>query len=94
MPIASISLAISVAALVVSSTVAWLTLFRRGSLYMTQPALIGFLYDSEKPKVFMRTPLYATGKRGYVIEGLYLKIRQRQAKRAHSDSGCTVSATT
>jgi len=70
------SSAISILSLLVSSTVVWLTIFRRGSLYMTQPVLIAFVFENGKPKVFLRTLLYATGKRGYVIEGLYLKIER------------------
>src|SRR5713101_3945047 len=66
--------------LVVSITVAWLTLFRRGNLGMTRPVLIGFLYDlssqqSPSPKVFFRAMLFATGQRGHIVESLYLKVR-------------------
>jgi hypothetical protein len=61
-------------------TVAWLTLFRRGSLYMTQPVQLAFLYEAkQRPKIFLRTLLYATGKRGYVIEGLFLKVHHKEA---------------
>ncbi len=42
---------------------------------MTQPVQIAFLFEEKKPKVFLRTLLYATGKRGYVIEGLYVKLK-------------------
>lgn len=75
----SISALLSVLSLVVSITVAWLTLFRRGRLYMTQPVQIAFVFEAEKPKVFLRTLLYATGKRGYVVEGLFLKVRQPES---------------
>jgi TonB family protein len=64
----SISALLSVLSFVVSITVAWLTLFRRGRLYMTQPVQIAFVFEGDKPKVFLRTLLYATGKRGYVVE--------------------------
>jgi hypothetical protein len=67
---------VSVVSLVLSVTVAWLTLFRRGTLRMTQPVQVAFMYENDKPKVFLRTLLYATGKRGYVIEGLYVKVKQ------------------
>jgi hypothetical protein len=70
----SFSSIVSVTSLILSITVAWLTLFRRGTLHMTQPVQIAFLYENNKPKIFLRTLLYATGKRGYVIEGLYLKV--------------------
>ncbi|HWN99986.1 MAG TPA: hypothetical protein VNS63_12045 [Blastocatellia bacterium] len=36
------SIVISVSALVVSVTTAWLTLFRRGTIRMTQPTLVFF----------------------------------------------------
>jgi hypothetical protein len=65
---------ISVVSLLLSLTVAWLTLFRRGTLGMTKPMLIGFLYENEQPKVFFRAMLYATGKRGHIIEALYVKV--------------------
>lgn len=44
---------------------------------MTQPVLVGLLYDlpGKEPKVFFRAMLYATGKRGHIVESLYLKVR-------------------
>jgi hypothetical protein len=76
---ASASLLISVVSLLLSLTVAWLSLFRRGKLGMTQPMLIGFLHEGDQPKVFFRAMLYATGKRGHIIEALYLKVRQGES---------------
>lgn len=73
--IAGISLAVSI-------TVAWLTLLRRGALRMTQPIQIAFLYENgTNAKIFLRTLLYTTEKRGYVIEGLYLKVEQPDATK-------------
>jgi len=69
-----LALVISVFSVLVSMTVAWITLLRRGTLHMTQPVQIAFVFENDKPKIFLRTLLYATGKHGYVIEGLYLKI--------------------
>lgn len=77
----SFSSVISVVSLFVSATVAWLTLFRRGNLYMTRPVQIAFVLENDKPKVFLRTLLYATGKRGYVVEALYVKVRCREENR-------------
>ncbi|MGB7599833.1 MAG: hypothetical protein WBM24_05990 [Candidatus Sulfotelmatobacter sp.] len=74
---------VSVISLAVSVTVAWLTLFRRGTLRMTQPVQVAFVYESEKPKIFLRTLLYATGKRGYVIEGLYLQVKQPDSTQTY-----------
>lgn len=75
------ALVVSVLALLLSIATAWLTLFRRGTLNMTQPALIGFLYDlpGKEPKVFFRAMLYANGKRGHIVEALYLKVRRGES---------------
>ena len=71
-----VSVLISIVSLLLSLTVAWLTLFRRGKLAMTRPVLLGFLYEGEQPKIFFRAMLYATGKRGHILETLYLKVRR------------------
>ncbi|MGA3133650.1 MAG: hypothetical protein ABSD59_23030, partial [Terracidiphilus sp.] len=71
-----IPLAISAVSLILSVTVAWLTLFRRGTLGMTQPMLIGFLHEAEQAKIFYRAMLYATGKRGHIVEALYLRVKR------------------
>jgi hypothetical protein len=80
----SIPLVISVVSLLLSVTVAWLTLLRRGKLGMTQPMLIGFLYEGAQPKLFFRAMLYATGKRGHIIEALYLKVQHGDATQTFS----------
>lgn len=69
----------SAIALVVSITVAYLTLFRRGKLGMTQPVLVGFLSEEGQPKLFLRALLYASGKRGHIVEALFLKVRRGDA---------------
>jgi hypothetical protein len=79
-----IPLLISVISLVLSVAVAWLTLLRRGSLGMTQPMLIGFLHEAEQPKIFFRAMLYATGKRGHIVEAIYLKVRQGEKTQTFS----------
>lgn len=73
---ALIPLVISAVSLVLSITVAWLTLFRRGTLGMTQPMLIGFLHEGDQAKIFYRAMLYATGKRGHIVEALYLRVKR------------------
>jgi len=72
-----ISILISTVSLLLSLTVAWVTLCQRGKLCMTQPKLIGFLYDlpGQEPKVFFRAALYSTGKRGHIVEAVYVKVR-------------------
>ncbi len=72
---------VSIAALAVSLFTLWFTVFRRGSVRSTHPSFIAFRYDFvDKPvaqaKVFLRTLLYSTGKRGLVIENLFLRVSE------------------
>ena len=75
------SFAISLLALAVSVTTAWLTLFRRGTIRMTQPTVVFFGPDGPagSPKVFLRTLLYSTAKRGQIVENMFVKLRRRQS---------------
>lgn len=79
------AITISVLALAVSSTTAWLTLFRRGSVRMTQPTVIFFGPDtpttsdeSPLPKVYPRTLLFSTSKRGRVIESMHVALARNE----------------
>jgi hypothetical protein len=77
-----VSLAISAGSFVVSAETAWLTLFRSGKLKMTRPTLFYFGPDGTptsdgqggKAKVFLRTFLYATSKRGKLIENMFVVV--------------------
>jgi hypothetical protein len=80
-----IALTLSALALVVSATTAWLTLFRRGTIKMTQPTVIFFGPDTPRsrddtalPKVFLRTLLFSTSKRGRVIENMYVALSRNE----------------
>jgi len=77
----AIPLLISAISLILSLTVMWLTLLRRGTLGMTQPMLVGFLHEGEQPKIFFRAMLYATGKRGHIVEALYLKVVRGESRQ-------------
>ncbi len=72
------SFSISCLALVVSLGTVWLTFFRRGMVHMTKPAFIAFCYDlvGDKPKakIFIRSLLYATGKRGQIVENMFIIV--------------------
>ena len=81
----SLPVAISVLALAVSSVTAWLTLFRRGTIKMTQPTVIFFGPDNPRslgeaplPKVFLRALLFSTSKRGRVIEGMHAALSRNE----------------
>jgi hypothetical protein len=76
-----LALLISALALAISAITAWFTLFRRGTVRMTQPTVIFFGPDGPRssrikslPKVFLRTPLFSTSKRGRIIESMYVTL--------------------
>jgi hypothetical protein len=80
-----LSLAISTLSLVISATTAWLTLFRRGTVKMTQPTVIFFGPDTPRlhedtplPKVYLRTLLFATSERGRVIESMHVSLSRNE----------------
>jgi hypothetical protein len=81
-----IAIAISALALVVSATTAWLTFVRRGTVKMTQPTVIFFGPDTprshkEKPlaKIYLRTLLFSTSKRGRVIESMHVSLTRNES---------------
>lgn len=80
-----ISLVLSFLALLISATTAWLTLFRRGTIHMTKPAFIAFSYDliegKPKAKIFIRSLLYGTNKRGQVIENMFATLRRGETQQ-------------
>jgi hypothetical protein len=76
---------IAVVSLLVSITTAWLTLFRRGTVKMTQPTVIFFGPDTPRsksdgplPKVYLRALLFATAKRGRIIESLHVALSRNE----------------
>ena len=87
MTLADISPAVSVIALVVSLFTMWFTILRRGTVRSTHPSFIAFRYDfvgktMPQAKIFFRALLFSTGKRGQVIESLFLRVHEgaRQAE--------------
>lgn len=82
-----ISATISVLALSISAVTAWRTLGRRGTVKMTQPTVIFFGPDSGRsneaplPKVFLRSLLFATSKRGRVIESMYVALSRNESRQ-------------
>jgi hypothetical protein len=79
------SLAISTLSLAISAATAWLTLFRRGTVKMTQPTVIFFGPDvpcsrgeAPLPKIYLRTLLFATSKRGRVIESMHVALSRNE----------------
>src|SRR5713226_7443277 len=79
------SVTISVLALCMSAVTAWLTLFRRGTVKMTQPTVIFFGPDAPRsrpdaplPKIYLRTLLFSTSKRGRVIESMHVALSRNE----------------
>jgi hypothetical protein len=74
-----LSITVSFLALAISAVTSWLTLFRRGTVKMTQPTVIFFGPDSERSsKVFLRTLLFSTSKRGRVIESTHVALSRNE----------------
>jgi hypothetical protein len=82
------SVTISVLALFVSALTAWLTLFRRGTVKMTHPTVIYFEPDAARsqgeaprPKVYLRSLLFSTSKRGRVVESMYVALSRNESRQ-------------
>lgn len=80
-----VALTVSVLALAVSAATAWLTLFRSGTVQMTQPTVIFFDPDIPrdgnrlaKPKIYLRTLLFATSKRGRIVESMHVSLARSE----------------
>jgi hypothetical protein len=81
---ATISLIIAVIALGISGTTLWLAFLRRGALKMTLPTVIYFGADGGREpglKVYFRALLYSTAKRGWIVEGMYVRIRRGETSQ-------------
>ncbi|WP_297111599.1 hypothetical protein [uncultured Devosia sp.] len=80
------SLAISAAALVVSATTFWFTVLRRGTVKMTKPTQvgIGFGDNGKKNQVFVRALMFATSKRGAVLENMFARVRAGERSQTFS----------
>lgn len=81
----NVSTGVSIIALIVLLFTAWFTILHRGSVRSTHPSFIAFRYDFvdkqvPQAKIFLRTLLFSTGKRGLVIENLFLRVTVRLYK--------------
>jgi hypothetical protein len=78
------TIAISVLALLISGATLWFSQIRRGKLKMTRPTVVFFGPDGGEggiSKVFLRTLLYSTGKRGTVLEHLFIRLRRGETQQ-------------
>ncbi len=62
----------------ISALTAWLTLLHRGTIKMTQPTIIFFGPDGSfgPPKIFLRTLLFSTARKGQIVENMYVKLHR------------------
>ncbi len=84
-----ISVAISLLALSVSAGTAWLTLFKKGRLLMTQPTSIFFgpdggYFESTINKVYLRTLLYSSSRKGQVLESMHVTLERGETRQNFS----------
>lgn len=84
------AIGISTLALTVSALTAWFSLLRKGDLRMTKPTVVFFGPDGghvhEKPrlKVFLRTLLYSTSRRGQTVESLHVNVQRGESRQNFS----------
>ena len=81
MNIQIITITISALALVISALTAWFSLFHRGTIRMTQPTIIFFGPDgiSGPPKIFLRTLLFSTSRKGQIVENMYINLQRGES---------------
>ena len=81
-----LSFVVSALAIIISGLTAWLTLFRKGRLVMTQPTVVffgpdGSSFNSKHNKIYLRTLLYSTAKKGQVLESLHISIHRNETQQ-------------
>lgn len=81
MTITDVSPIVASIALAVSLFTLWFTVLRRGTVRSTHPSLIAFRYDligtnAPLAKIFLRTLLFSSAKRGQVVESLFLRVQE------------------
>lgn len=86
MEVATGSLIVSLLSMGVAATTAWLTLWQRGTIKMVRPSLIAFLdaRGTDGPKVWFRTLMYSTSRRGCVLESMYVRLRRGESQQNFS----------
>lgn len=82
----SISITISLISLAVAATTAWLTLLRPGTVKMVRPSLVAFLdaAGSDGPKVWFRSMIYNTSRKGNVVESMFVRLRRGEVQQNFS----------
>lgn len=86
MQVTTWSMIISLLSMCVAATTAWLTLGHRGTVKMVRPSLIAFLdaRGTDGSKVWFRTLMYSTSRRGCVLESMYVRLRRGESQQNFS----------
>lgn len=86
MDMAIASFVVSLASISIAGTTAWLTLWQRGTVKMVRPSQIAFLdaRGTDGPKVWFRTLMYSTSRRGRVVESMYVRLRRGESQQNFS----------
>lgn len=81
-PMQLFSVIASSLSLILSLFTFWMLYFYKGKIKMTQPTLIAFGRDApnfQEPKIYLRTLIFSTAKRGCIIENIFLKVHQGES---------------
>lgn len=74
-----LTLAIALAALVLSVWNFWFTQLRRGRVLLTQPTIFFFGWDRQSnrhmPKIMFRSALFSSGNKGQMLESMYVLVK-------------------
>ena len=79
-----LSFIISSIALLISGLTFWLIYLKKGTIKMTQPTTVYLGNDSVNvrlPKIYLRTLLYSTSKKGQIIESFYVKLKRGETSQ-------------
>lgn len=81
MSLPAAAIIVSCLAFAVSALTFWFSFLHKGRLRMTKPTIIFFGPDGNEgtPKVFIRALLYSTGKRGQLVENMFVRLRRGES---------------
>jgi hypothetical protein len=74
-----LTLAVALAAFVLSALSLWLAQLRRGRVFLTQPTIFFFGWDRQGslhvPKIMFRSALFSSGNKGRILESMYVLVK-------------------
>jgi len=78
-----VSIVIASLSMLLSASTLWLTLLRRGAVGMTKPTFIAFFqaHRVDGPKIFLRSLLYSTARRGQLVESMFVRLRRGESSQ-------------